>query len=159
MRRGKGGNVDCRRRRQESWDQVVCSGALVAPPADFVAAAFGGGDDVEAAVAVDVGGDDHVGVGPAVLEELHVPGAAGVAAVFEVGDAAGDVPGGCDDFDVAVVVEVGGDGFEGVGEAFTDYVLAPFACGGLAVVFVPDDLVMFESHSESARPGGACREP
>ena len=30
------------------------------------------------------------------------------------------------------------------GEAFTDYVLAPFACGGLAVVFVPDDLVMFE---------------
>ena len=117
---------------------------FVAPPADFVAAAFGGGDDVEAAVAVDVGGDDHVGVGPAVLEELHVPGTAGVAAVLEVGDAAGDVPGGCDDFDVAVVVEVGGDGFEGVGEAFTDYVLAPFACGGLAVVFVPDDLVMLE---------------
>ena len=129
------------------------SGALVAPPADFVAASFGGGDDVEAAVAVDVGGDDHVGVGPAVFEELHVPGAAGVAAVFEVGDAAGFAPGGGDDFDVAVVVEVGGDGFEGIGEAFADDVLAPLAIGRLAVVFVPDDLVMFVGYSQLVARG------
>ena len=118
--------------------------AFVAPPADFVAAAFGGGDDVEAAVAVDVGGDDHVGIGPAVFEELHVPWAAGVAAMFEVGDAAGLVPSGGDDLNVAVVVEVGGNGFEGVGKSFTDYVLTPGAVGRVAVVFVPDDLVMLE---------------
>ena len=136
---------------------------FVAPPADFVAAAFGGGDDVEAAVAVDVGGDDHVGVGPAVFEELHVPRAAGVAAVFEVGDAAGVAPGGGDDFDVAVTIEVGGDGFEGVGEAFTDDVFAPLAGGGVAVVFVPDDLVMLEGCSKGTRRwgrrAGACRGP
>ena len=93
------------------------------------------------------GGDDHVGVCPAVFEELHVPGAAGVAAVFEVGDAAGDVPGGGDDFGVAVTVKVGGDGLEGIGEAFADDVLAPFAGGRIAVIFVPDDLVMFVGYS------------
>ena len=43
--------------------------------------------------------------------------------MFEVGDAAGFAPGGGDDFNVAVTVEVGGDGFKGVGKAFADYVL------------------------------------
>ena len=65
------------------------SKAFIAPPAEFVAAALGGSDEVEGAVAVDVGGDDHIGIGPAVFEELYIPGTAGGAAVFEVGDTAG----------------------------------------------------------------------
>ena len=72
--------------------------------------------------------------------------------MLEDGDAACDVPAGGDDLELAVAVEVGGDGFEGMGIVFTDDMLAPFAGGGAAFVFVPDDLVVVEGDA-----GGVVR--
>lgn len=63
-------------------DSRWLSSTFIAPPADFVAAAFGGGGDLDVAVAVEVGGDGLESVGEALADAALAPGAVnGVARI------------------------------------------------------------------------------
>src|SRR5262249_45441308 len=89
---------------------------LVAPPAEFVRAAFGNGGDVEPPVAVQVRSNDLVGVRPELLQHVLFPrDLPGVARVLEPDQLSLRPPGGGDNVGLAVAIQVRGEGFEGEG--------------------------------------------
>src|SRR5437016_4123595 len=95
---------------------------LVAPPAQLVGAALGGGDDVGPLVAVEVGDDHLVCPRPSLLQLVHRPLALRIAGVLEPDQATVSAPGRGNDVQLAVAVEVGGERLEGVIQV-ADYVL------------------------------------
>jgi len=116
--------------------------AQIAPPSEFVTPPFGGGDDIEPTVAVKIGNNDLIGLGPVVLKDLHIPWASGVAAVLEEGYPSMIAPTRRNDLDIAVPVNVRSHGFKSVHKLFADDVPLPGATLGTPVVLVPDNPMM-----------------
>src|SRR5688572_19664712 len=103
---------------------------------------LGAGHDVGPAIAVQVGDDYLVGAPPVVLQEMIAPFAFGIAEVFEPSDPAGSSPGSSRHVEIAVAIQIAGDGLESVVEVRTDDMFPPVSPCRPPVVFIPDDLVV-----------------
>ena len=100
---------------------------FVPPPAELVASVLGTRRDVESAVAIQVGDDHLIRTVPVVFQEVHRPFPFGIPCVLEPGDAAGSSPRGGRDVDIAVLIQVRGNGFKGIVELRPDDMFLPRA--------------------------------
>src|SRR5579863_5199249 len=116
--------------------------SLIAPPAKLIRPAFGAGGDVETAVLVEVRDDHCHRVRPVRLQKMHFPFCSWFARILKPCESALRAPAGGDNVQVAVAVEISGDGLECLRETGGDLVFLPFGSESrFADVLVPCDLV------------------
>ena len=86
--------------------------AGIAPPADFVRPSFRARNDVETAVAIEIGDLHRVGHGPVSFDRVLIPVLAGVARVLEPRNLAVFSPRGGHHVDVFIAIDIGRACFE-----------------------------------------------